>query len=155
MKERTEYNPETGLFLWKINKGDVLLYKEAGCLLNSGYVQIMINGQRYMAHKLAFLYMTGMWPEVVDHIDGWKRNNRWMNLRACTHQQNQLNRRVNSNSRTRVKNVEVDPRNGKFRVVVNVNGSRKFIGSYDSLEMAELVAIEARNKFHGEYARHI
>lgn len=143
------------MFLWKINKGGVIHYKEAGCLLKSGYVQIMIDGQRYMAHKLAFLYVTGMWPEVVDHIDGCKPNNMWTNLRVCTHQQNQLNRRANSNSRTGVKNVEVDPRNGKFRVVVSINGSRKFIGSYDSLEMAELVAIEARNKFHGEYARHI
>lgn len=154
LRESLEYNPETGNFTWKKKHPGVKTGSVAGCKLKSGAIQIMLDNKKYLAHKLAFFYVTGMWPEEVDHINGDPSYNAWSNLRVCSHSQNLLNRKVDKRSSTGKKNVTVDPRTGKFRVVLTVDGKRKWIGSYDSLEMAELVAIEARIKYHQEYARH-
>lgn len=154
LKEKLEYDLNTGIFTWIVKHPGVKTGSSAGCKLNSGAIQIMIDGKKFAAHKLAFLYVTGMWPDEVDHINGNNSDNRWFNLRVCNHSQNLLNRKIDRRSSTGKKNVTVDPRTGKYRVVLSIDGKRKWIGSYDSLEMAELIAIESRIKYHGEYARH-
>ena len=68
------YNPETGLFTW-VHRNS----KKVGRMTNSGYIQIGINCRLYMAHRLAYLYMIGKWPEYdIDHINMNKSDNRWL-----------------------------------------------------------------------------
>lgn len=87
------YDPETGLFTRLTSPApNAPAGAVAGRRNTFGYVQICINGRRYVAHRLAWLYMTGAWPdEEIDHINRDPSDNRWRNLRAATRGQNRVN----------------------------------------------------------------
>jgi hypothetical protein len=92
LRERIGYVPETGYFFWRIplnSKNNARA--SAGYVNTRGYVAIQLDGQMYLAHRLAFLYVLGYFPERVDHINGLCADNRWVNLRACTQSQNRMN----------------------------------------------------------------
>jgi len=92
------YDPETGVFIWlrPPKHNSKLLGKPAGNTRPDGYTTIRINGEAYYAHRLAFLYMTGQWPEPeTDHIDRNPFNDRWSNLREATSSLNKYNQERN------------------------------------------------------------
>ena len=93
LKELLHYDPDTGVFTWK--KGRQGRIKKGGIAGNedqSGYCKIVVKGKRYGAHRLAFLYMEGYFPEhQVDHINRDRGDNRWVNLREATHTCNMRN----------------------------------------------------------------
>jgi hypothetical protein len=96
----------------------------------------------------------GYLPKYIDHIDGNPSNNKIENLREVTNSQNCKNSKISITNKSGVKNVHWNKENKKWRVQLTINGKTKCFGSYDNLDTAELVAQEARNKYHGEYARH-
>ena len=127
-----------------MNKAHVKAGTIAGSPDAYGYLQIMIDGKMYKAHRLAFLYMLGDFPpNNVDHINGKPGDNRWINLRAVTQKQNTQNRKATG--RLRIRNVS--PHGSGFRVKLYKNGRAICCGTYETIELAELVAIEARNKY--------
>lgn len=97
LKELLTYVPETGLFYWnKKNGSRCWTGKRAGTSRinhHTTYVMIGLDKKVYAAHRLAFLYMTGTIPAVVDHINGVGSDNRWSNLRAVTPRQNSENKK--------------------------------------------------------------
>jgi len=96
----------------------------------------------------------GYLPKVVDHINGNTQDNRIENLRAATYTENQRNSRINKNSSSGVKNVVWHKQRQKWSVRILVNKKTKSFGLYDDIELADLVAQEARNKYFGSFARH-
>lgn len=150
VKELLEYIPDTGEFFWKKRYHKSLVGTKAGCKTNNGYITISVDGKFFLAHRLAFLWMTGEIPEYTDHRNNDKSDNRWANLRPATMQENNQNRSIQKRNTSGVKNVSFNKASGKWRVSIG----RKEIGRFDDLELAELVAIEAREKYHGEFARH-
>lgn len=87
---RYRYSAFTGLFL---NSNE----KPVGQIGVDGYVKIGINGKTYSAHRLAWFYVYGLWPiGVIDHINGWKFDNRFFNLMETTPRRNARPRRTNS-----------------------------------------------------------
>lgn len=103
LKELLDYNYETGEFVWKINKGRGKDGLKSEYINNRGYVQIGIDRNFYLAHRLAFLYMEGYLPENgVDHIDRNKLNNAWNNLREVSQRCNTRNRSTRSDNKTGV-----------------------------------------------------
>jgi hypothetical protein len=137
--------------------------KIVSCSKTSGqrYLRISINNKTYSLHRVIYLHQNGYLPKCVDHIDGDRFNNKIENLREVTQQQNCLNRKHKSTSKSPYKNVYLQPptKNKEWSrnwvVSLTVNGSRKYIGSFKDLELADLVAHEARNLYHGQFARHI
>lgn len=121
---------------------------------NARYVTTKINGQHWCIHKLIFLWHHGYVPDQLDHINRDTLDNRIENLRVATAAQNASNRKLFANSTSKAKGVSWNKRAGKWFVYVDINKKRKNIGYFDDLELAELVAIEAREKYHGAYANH-
>jgi hypothetical protein len=149
VEQRLFYSPDTGHFTWKSSG------KRAGTTNQKGYRYIQIDGKLYRENRLAFLVMTGAIPELVDHKNGNTEDNRWDNLREASLSQNQYNSRVPKNNTSGVKGVSWRKDRNKYQVRVSVaKGKYKTFGCFDSLELAELVANEAREKYHGEFARH-
>lgn len=154
LKEYVYYNQETGAFTWiksptnSVNIGDTL-----GNKTNTGYMEAHILGKKVLQHRLAFFYMTGRWPaHQIDHKNMVRDDNRWVNLREATNGQNTYNRLASN--RLGVKNVYYHPQSKKYNVKMIINGKTISFGYYDDVELAGLVAREARDKYLGEFARH-
>lgn len=153
LKSILHYDESTGVFTYKlpIKRGSVVGDK-AG-YINNGYVKIMINGIIYNAHRLAFLYMEGTFPEeVVDHIDRNRANNVWKNLRKASESSNQHNRGKGRNNNSGFKGVWFNKRRNKFRCRVGLYGRCIHIGYYNTIEEAIKARQEAADKLHGEFA---
>ena len=150
IKSKLNYDPETGIFTWKRKK----VSNTAGYLQKDGYIRFNFNNKHFRAHTLAWLYMYGEYPsQHIDHINGNPSDNRISNLRLCTRSQNMHNRKVNKTNKLGIKGVCWNKRIKKFHVQISLNGKVNHIGYFEDLELAELVAIESRIKFHKEFAR--
>ena len=99
IRERCCYDPQTGAVMWRSTLGRALGGARAESCTTNGYLVVRVThaGKRHaiMAHRVAWLLMTGVFPpHVVDHIDNDKCNNAWANLRTCTQSQNLARRRM-------------------------------------------------------------
>jgi hypothetical protein len=123
------------------------------------YERISIENKLYALHRMIYLWNHGELPEIIDHIDGDRLNNRIENLRSVTQQQNCLNSKHRTSSKSPFKNVYLQPpvKNAEWKrnwvVSLMVNGKRKYLGSFQDIDLADLVAQEARAKYHGAFAR--
>lgn len=113
---------------------------------------VRVEGKLYYIHRLIYLMHHGYVPLEVDHIDTDRRNNKIENLRAATPAQNQRNKPIQRNNTSGHKNIR--KKNGKWTVELKVNGKSKYFGQHEDLEIAVLVASEARDKYYGEFANH-
>lgn len=150
-----DYNPETGLFKWKVRTSiRVVVGAVAGSVSDDGYIVIRIGRKIYRAHRLAFLWMTGKFPTGhVDHINTIRTDNRWCNLRQCSRSQNQCNRTKQSNNTSGFKGVSFEKRTGLWKAGLGIN--RKFInlGRFKTPELAHAAYCQAVEKHHKEFAR--
>lgn len=156
LKKLLRYDPETGIF-WRIKARtgpNARVGMRAGWLRSDGYWGIKIGPKEYKASRLAWFYVTGAWPKAeMDHIDSDRSNNRWINLREATRQQNNVNRRpYNATGFKGVFMVKKSPKK-PFGASIRVNGKAHYLGCYSSKEEANKAYCEAAIKFHGVYAR--
>ncbi len=121
IKNHLSYIPETGDFIWTNPRGKkVKTGSRAGTVTAKGYIAIFFGGRPHKAHRLAFFFMEGAFPEnEVDHIDGDKTNNRWDNLRKCTRAENQQNLKMYENNSSGYQGVRVV--RGKFKAQIAAN----------------------------------
>jgi hypothetical protein len=140
-----KYNKNTGDFFWGMGA------KKAVTLLKDGYISICLFGKSYMAHRLAWLYVTGNFPVgEIDHIDGNPSNNSWLNLREANRNQNSFNCKIRKSNTTGFKGVE---RAGKgFQARIRAYGKRYGLGTYKTPEEASTAYKEAAIKLHGNFS---
>lgn len=154
LKSIINYDPETGIFTWRVKMGSLATVgKIAGSLHREGYVCIMILGKEYKAHRLAFLYMTGSFPIVVDHINSIKDDNRWGNLRECTKLENAHNRKLSSLNTSGVKGVSWCESKGKWTGSITYKGKQTY-RTFKTKEEATLFVQTLRETLHKEFANH-
>jgi len=143
-----DYDPTTGLFTRLIklsNRG--ALGTRVGARCNTAWV-IRIDGRRYLAHRLAWLWMTGKWPEnEIDHIDGNGINNRWVNLRDVTHLVNQQNRHT-AHKQSRLGVLGVVKAGNRYVAHINHHGRSYHLGQFSTAEEAHAAYLEAKRKLH-------
>lgn len=152
LKKILDYNELSGQFTWIAGPR---CGKLAGSLHTSdNYIQISIKKKGYKAHRLAFLYMTGNIPKYVDHINGCRNDNSWDNIREATAQENNRNRKLTT-CMTGIKGVTIRKDTGAYQVQIRAKERKIYLGCYYDLDLAELVAREAREHYHKEFARHV
>jgi hypothetical protein len=98
LREALYYDPDTGTFRWRTSGHGRRAGNVAGCVNRlTGYRRIGIDGQQYLAQRLACFYMTGKWPSgQIDHLDWNEDNNAYQNLQDVTSAQNSSNCRPKS-----------------------------------------------------------
>ena len=145
------YEPETGDFYRKLKYGG---WKIVGVTPNSdGYRRVGIFGTSYYIHRLIWLYMTGNWPPIdIDHVDRNPGNNRWNNLRLASRSQNTINSRLLDRNTSGVRGVCWNPIKSRWMARISLNGVRRHLGYFDSIEEAEQVYLLAAAELHEEYA---
>jgi hypothetical protein len=149
LRSLLSYNPETGIFTWRVRRGRILAGTVTGGIGSHGYVEIRVDYRLYLAHRLAWLYMTGEWPkETIDHRDLDRTNNRWRNLREATFGQNNTNRRARGAQG--LKGVTKNRR--AYVAQIQVAGRNRYLGSFATPEAAH-AAYVAASSAHGEFAR--
>ena len=151
LKRLWDYNPSTGIFTRLVrNNGRVNVGDVADSLRLDGYIQIQISGKTYLCHRLAWLYMTGNFPnEQTDHLNGIRHDNRWVNLRDATNSINQQNQRgPKSNNKSGHLGVSWYTRNGKWRADIKVNGKSFHLGTFDDVHEAAECYLSKKRELH-------
>jgi hypothetical protein len=163
LKELVEYNPETGVFTRKTSYGAHKKDSVAGTVCSNGYRAIVIDRQAYKEHRLAFLYMLGHIPTNVDHINVIRGDNRWVNLREASTQQNTQNTRLIKSNTSGIKGISFVVRGGCecYRASIEIHNksiSKVFNPKKYTKEGAMILATQwiqnKRLELHGEFANH-
>ena len=153
LKELVHYDPETGIFTRKVKLNNSTPLGEITNNLFKGYLRFRVCGEYYLAHRLAWLYMTGDWPkEYIDHINCVRDDNRWENLREANRSQNNSNVKPRKNSLSKYKGVSWHKKNASWRARISVNNNSIALGYFSSELEAAKAYNEAAKKYHGEYA---
>lgn len=149
LRELLDYDPDTGVFTWKISRrGRVKAGDVAGALRHDGYIQIGIDGRLHQAHRLAWLYVTGESPpSEIDHISCVRTDNRIANLRLATRSENQQNQ-SKAQKRNKTGFLGVSPHQGKFQAQIKVDGKVRTIGRFPTPEAAHAAYLEAKRQLH-------
>lgn len=128
--------------------------KPAGSMHKTGYRHVTWMGKVHKVHRLIFLLHHGHLPPEVDHINGDRADNRIENLRAANRSENQCNRPALASNTSGYPGVSWHKKSKAWMVRVMKNGKTVVQEYFKDLELAGLVAQEARAKFHGQFARH-
>lgn len=155
LRELVDYDPVTGLFTRRVQSSNrVRVGSVAGSIhRDSGYVFICVDGKRYRAHRLAWLYTGGKWPEHhIDHINGNTSDNRWSNLRLATNAENMRNTAAYRNNTSGYKGVHFHKPSGRWRADVMHEGRSVSAGYHATPEAAHTAACGLRQRLHGAFA---
>lgn len=154
VKELLDYDPETGVFRWRVTYGGRIAGNVCGTTGPDGYINIGLDRKIYKAHRLAWLFMFGVWPHNhIDHKDGDRGNNRINNLRVCTQNQNNKNARKRTDNKSGFKGVSRKAGWRKWVSQCQSDGKKIHIGYFDTAEEAALAYDETVRRLHGEFAK--
>ena len=157
LKEVLFYSPDTGLFIrrkqgrgTRCKIGDV-----AGSTQVTGYVAIQVLSIMYRAHRLAWLYVYGEWPQdQIDHVNGIRDDNRICNLRQATNSENKMNTKIMKNNTSGYKGVHWCKTKNKWQAKITVNKKYISLGQFDNAESAGAAYQDAADKYHQEFANY-
>lgn len=153
LKELMQYDPETGVFTRLSGRGG----KPAGGFVGGpdkdGYWMISVDGVRYKAHRLAFMYMLGRWPQGdVDHINRTTGDNRWSNLREASRSQNMANVGTTKANKSGYRGVSWVETKKRWKAQIRRGGTNCHIGYFKTPEDASAAYEAAARECHGDFA---
>lgn len=153
LKELFEYDPATGWFTNRFSRGRACAGCRAGSDAGHGYRKIVIDYIRYYEHHLAWFYITGEWPDEIDHKDRVRDNNAFDNLRLATRTQNNFNAERETGM-SGLRGAYLDSRTMKWFSKIQVGGQIEWLGTFATPEEAHLAFMCAVERRHGEFAFH-
>ena len=156
LKCALSYNKSTGIFLWKIKANkNTIIGELAGCVRHDGYIILTVNKERYLAHRLAWLYVYGEIPSFsLDHINNNPSDNRIKNLRAASFSENGCNSKIPCTNTSGIKGVDFYKPGRKWRARIIHRGRTYNLGYHADIEKAAEAVRIGRLKIHGNFARH-
>lgn len=144
LKNELHYDEITGVFTRILRKRSDRFMTVAGAKDSKGHIQIRVKGKLYLAHRLAWLYMTGKLPEFqIDHRNRCRDDNAFYNLREATHAENTRNAKIRKDNTSGVKGVKWSSEAGKWVASCRVDKVNHHLGYFSSIEEAAY----ARNSF--------
>lgn len=156
LKELLIFNDDSGVFTRKVTTSPRSLKSSiAGSLNNDGYIRVRVDCIRYQAHRLVWLYARGIWPDKIDHINGDRSDNRLVNLRSVTHEQNQKNRKIGKNNKSGMIGVRFNKKINKWMSKIKSNRKEIHLGSFDDKFEAACArkSAEIKYEFHENHGR--
>lgn len=170
VRELLHYEPETGIFTWRV-RSEKWFTSNLACRLwnkrnankealtavkSGGYRHGSILGVTYRAHRVAWLYHYGFWPsQYIDHVDGDPTNNRINNLRDVTKSQNNRNKRASSRCKSGCNGVTWCKQREKWLANIRIFDKTLNLGRYDDKNdaIAARKAAEIKHGFHPNHGR--
>lgn len=145
------YDPETGVITWARSGKIARAGAVAGHLNKTlGYRTLWLDGKAYLAHRVAWLLTHGVWPDgTIDHINGYRADNRLTNLRAVSQRMNNQNmRKPPSTNTSGYLGVTFCKDTKKWRSQIGAEGKHFCLGRYDTPLEAHLVYVAAKRRMH-------
>lgn len=155
-----DYDPETGILTWRFRPREQFSSdriwngtntrcagKPAGSVTCDGYIELGVDGRLYKAHRVIWLWMTGVMPDEIDHEEGIRNNNRFANLRNGTHGGNMLNKSKRRDNKSGVCGVGWHKTDRRWVAHITVNNRQIRLGGFIRKEDA----IAARRAAEKEY----
>lgn len=169
LRQLLDYDPETGVLTWKVRPLEMFPAghharswntKNAGhpalsILGTKGYLAGNILGFRMRSHRAIWVWVTGQYPDQIDHIDGDRTNNKWLNLRNVTGFENQKNMARSARNSSGVIGVHWKQSHQKWTASIRGAGKNKTIGQFDHFEEAVAARATANIQygFHSNHGR--
>jgi len=168
LRECLDYAPDTGALAWR--ERPLAHFKSRACAaafnarcarrpafeaIRSGYKSLNLDRRRYSAHRLIWKWVTGDDPEIIDHINGDRTDNRWENLRSTSCGENQRNVSLYRNNKSGRVGVLFHKASGKWCAHIRVKRRNIHLGLHSSFEdaCAARAAAEAEHGFHANHGR--
>lgn len=155
LREVLSYAPETGAFYWLISTSNrAPIGERAGYVRNDGRTVIGVDGAHYLANRLAFLWMTGEWPDdEIDHKDNDASNDRWANLRPANSANNKANIRRRRDNTSGFKGVTYDKSRSLWQARTSEGGRTIHLGRFRTPEEAHAAYCAKAHELFGQFAR--
>ena len=148
LRELLAYDLETGVFTWRVRKAQHIKAGSVAGYTTRGYVAIMIDGYSFRAHRLAWLYVNGVFPTAeIDHVNGMKADNRIVNLRSVGRSEN-LQNQARARSDNRSGYLGVKSHQGNFQARITIDGKSRHIGTFATPEEAHAAYVNAKRQLH-------
>ncbi len=150
LREVYSYDSNTGIFTRK----EKPFRKKCGGLTHNGYLKLSVDATRFRAHRLAWLYHYGAWPNGwLDHKNGDRLDNRITNLRVADKSLNGVNRGKSKASTSGFKGVTFDKKSGCWRAQIGFRGKNIFVGDFSSPKQAHKAYEKKGMQLFGEFFR--
>jgi len=142
LKEILHYDPLTGIFTWLVANSNRININDVAGSLKDGYIRIKIDNEQYYAHRLAWLYVYGYFPEhQIDHKNGIENQNWISNLKEATPTCQNQNRKVGTNNSSGFIGVGWNKDRKKWRSRIDIHGKQILIGIYNDPVSAALARV--------------
>lgn len=150
LREVLHYDPETGVFTWRVSTTNrVQVGEQAGVVKSNGYVQIGLYTQRYYAHRLAWLYAYGVWPtDEIDHANRRRADNRITNLRLASRPENSQNHGLSKRNSSGHTGVRWRKEVGLWHARISRDYREVHLGYFGSVSDAVAARKAAESEYH-------
>lgn len=154
LKELVYYDSHSGIFTRRIVlNNNTKIGDKIGTKTSHGYLSACVSKEKHYMHRLAWLYVYGVMPEQIDHINHNRMDNSIINLRNVTHSENHKNMSLYKRNKSGKHGVTWDKERNRWGARITFNGKIKTLGRYKKLDDA-LMAREKAEKDVWFYINH-